>query len=231
MKVLVVDDDQEIAELLKIYITNEGWDVVIVNDGEAALSELRKNSDIGLMLLDVMMPKMSGMEVLKRVRREISLPIMIISAKTDDMDKIAGLIGGADDYITKPFNPLEVVARMRSVLRRYSDNVLVKEPEIIHVGTLTINREAHEVKNSEGENIALTAIEFGILYLLASHPGRVYSANEIFESVWRQESIISAKTVMVHVSHLRDKLEAATNGRTVIETVWGVGYRVNENQE
>ncbi|AYF92978.1 response regulator transcription factor [Apilactobacillus bombintestini] len=231
MKVLVVDDDQEIAELLKIYITNEGWDVVIVNDGEAALSELRKNSDIGLMLLDVMMPKMSGMEVLKRVRREIGLPIMIISAKTDDMDKIAGLIGGADDYITKPFNPLEVVARMRSVLRRYSDNVLVKEPEIIHVGTLTINREAHEVKNSEGENIALTAIEFGILYLLASHPGRVYSANEIFESVWRQESIISAKTVMVHVSHLRDKLEAATNGRTVIETVWGVGYRVNENQE
>ncbi|MCK8635952.1 response regulator transcription factor [Apilactobacillus kunkeei] len=228
MKVLVVDDDQEIAELLKIYIRNEGYETVIVNDGEAALTELRKNSDIGLMILDIMMPKMSGFEVLKRVRREISLPIMILSAKTEDIDKIEGLVGGADDYITKPFNPLEVMARMHSILRRYTDKVVVGEPEVLNVATLTINRESHEVKTGDGKSIQLTAIEFGILYLLASHPGRVYSANEIFERVWRQESIISAKTVMVHVSHLRDKLEEATDGKKIIETVWGVGYRINE---
>ncbi|CAI2564408.1 Response regulator ArlR [Apilactobacillus kunkeei] len=120
------------------------------------------------------------------------------------------------------------MARMHSILRRYTDKVVVGEPEVLNVATLTINRESHEVKTSDGKSIQLTAIEFGILYLLASHPGRVYSANEIFERVWRQESIISAKTVMVHVSHLRDKLEEATDGKKIIETVWGVGYRINE---
>ncbi|KGO31555.1 PhoB family transcriptional regulator, partial [Oenococcus alcoholitolerans] len=144
----------------------------------------------------------------------------------DDMDKIQGLITGADDYVTKPFNPLEVMARVRSLLRRSSNKVKNVAPEIIDAGSLTINKDSHEVKTVRGDVVSLTALEFGILYLLASHPNRVFSADEIFERVWQTESVVSAKTVMVHVSHLRDKIKEATNGDEVIQTVWGVGYKV-----
>lgn len=226
MKILVVDDDQEIAELLEIYLKNEGYEPVIAQDGKEALSKLNTNPDVALMVLDIMMPNMSGLEVLKAVRKDTHIPILMLSAKSSDMDKIQGLISGADDYVTKPFNPLEVMARIRSLLRRSQNMVQEQKPDVLSVASLVINKDSHEVKTTSGDLVNLTALEFGILYLLASHPNRVFSADDIFERVWQQESVVSAKTVMVHVSHLRDKLDEATHGDQVIQTVWGVGYKI-----
>lgn len=226
MKILVVDDDKDIVELLSIYIKNEGYEPVTANSGEEALKKLHENPDIGLMILDIMMPKMSGIEVVQKVRKNSQIPIIIVSAKTSDIDKIQGLVTGADDYVTKPFNPLEVMARVKSLLRRSNPTNKEEVPDKLEVGPITINKSSHEVITQNGDHVQLTALEFGILYLLASHPNRVFSADEIFERVWKQDSVVSAKTVMVHVSHLRDKLEEATNGEKVIETVWGVGYKV-----
>ena len=226
MKILIVDDDQEIAELLEIYVKNEGYEPVVASDGREALSKIRTNPDIGLIILDIMMPEMSGTEVLKEVREDNSVPILVLSAKSGAMDKIQGLITGADDYVTKPFNPLEVMARVRALLRRAQNGLAQATPEVLDVGPLTINKDSHEVRTADGVDINLTALEFGILYLLASHPNRVFSADDIFERVWQQESVVSAKTVMVHVSHLRDKLEEATGGNQVVQTVWGVGYKI-----
>ncbi|WP_436645310.1 response regulator [Lactiplantibacillus plantarum] len=226
MKILVVDDDKEIAQLLEIYIKNEGYEPISAYNGREALTKLNTNPDIALMILDIMMPEMDGIEVIKEVRKDSQLPILVLSAKTGDMDKIQGLITGADDYVTKPFNPLEIMARVKSLLRRSENNVTITEPDILDIGPLTINKDSHEVKTLTGKDIQLTALEFGILYLLASHPNRVFSADDIFERVWQQESIVSAKTVMVHVSHLRDKIEEATDGEKVIQTVWGVGYKI-----
>jgi len=226
MKILVVDDDKEIVELLSIYIKNEGYEPVSANSGQEAIDQLSAHSDIALMVLDIMMPGIDGIEVVKRVRKDSQIPIIIVSAKTTDMDKIQGLITGADDYVTKPFNPLEIMARIRSLLRRSTQQTSKNVPDKLEVGTITIYKDSHEVVTDSGQKVQLTALEFGVLYLLASHPNRVFSADEIFERVWKQESVVSAKTVMVHVSHLRDKLEEATNGEKVIETVWGVGYKV-----
>ncbi|KRK53423.1 two-component response regulator [Companilactobacillus paralimentarius DSM 13238 = JCM 10415] len=222
----MVDDDKEIVELLSIYIKNEGYDPVTANSGQEALDQLAAHSDIALMVLDIMMPGIDGIEVVKRVRKNSQIPIIIVSAKTTDMDKIQGLITGADDYVTKPFNPLEIMARIRSLLRRSSQQTAKNVPDKLEVGPITIYKDSHEVVTDSNQKVQLTALEFGVLYLLASHPNRVFSADEIFERVWKQESVVSAKTVMVHVSHLRDKLEEATNGEKVIETVWGVGYKV-----
>ncbi|MCT3050095.1 response regulator transcription factor [Leuconostoc mesenteroides] len=230
MNILVVDDDIEIAELLEIYLKNEGYEPIIADDGKEALSKLNTNPDIALMILDVMMPNMNGLDVVKTVRKDSRIPILMLSAKSGDMDKIQGLITGADDYVTKPFNPLEVMARVRSLLRRAENAVQDQTPDVLDIGSLIINKDSHEVKTSTGDLVNLTALEFGILYLLASHPNRVFSADDIFERVWQQESVVSAKTVMVHVSHLRDKIEEATNGDQVIQTVWGVGYKIEVNQ-
>lgn len=202
----------------------------MADDGKEALSKLNTNPDIALMILDVMMPNMNGLDVVKTVRKDSRIPILMLSAKSGDMDKIQGLITGADDYVTKPFNPLEVMARVRSLLRRAENAVQDQTPDVLDIGSLIINKDSHEVKTSTGDLVNLTALEFGILYLLASHPNRVFSADDIFERVWQQESVISAKTVMVHVSHLRDKIEEATNGDQVIQTVWGVGYKIEVNQ-
>lgn len=230
MKILVVDDDIEIAELLEIYLKNEGYEPIMADDGKEALSKLNTNPEIALMILDVMMPNMNGLDVVKTVRKDSRIPILMLSAKSGDMDKIQGLITGADDYVTKPFNPLEVMARVRSLLRRAENAVQDQTPDVLDIGSLIINKDSHEVKTSTGDLVNLTALEFGILYLLASHPNRVFSADDIFERVWQQESVVSAKTVMVHVSHLRDKIEEATNGDQVIQTVWGVGYKIEVNQ-
>ena len=226
MKILVVDDDKEIVQLLEIYVKNEGYEPVAAYNGKEALTKLNTTPDIGLVILDLMMPEMDGMEVIKQLRKDSAIPVLILSAKTADMDKIQGLISGADDYVTKPFNPLEVMARVKSLLRRSEGTVTNDQPDVLNVGPLQINKDSHEVKTLKGDLIQLTALEFGILYLLASHPNRVFSADDIFERVWQQESVVSAKTAMVHVSHLRDKIEAATGGEKVIETVWGVGYKV-----
>lgn len=226
-KILLVDDDREIVELLNIYLQNEGFEVFKAYNGQQALNIIKEEEKLELAVLDVMMPKVNGLEVLEEVRKSYQgLPIILVSAKSSDNDKIQGLISGADDYITKPFNPLEVVARIKSLLRRQKHYQTQEEPDTISVGPLTIKKELHEVSTADGNTIQLTALEFGILYLLASHPNRVFSADDIFEAVWNQESVVSAKTVMVHVSHLRDKIEKATGGEKVIQTVWGVGYKI-----
>lgn len=231
MKVLIVDDDKEIVELLNIYLQKEGYDTEKAYDGEEALAKVKEDDDICLVILDLMMPKKDGMATVQELRQFSSIPVIMLTAKSTDMNKIQGLIAGADDYVTKPFNPLEVMARVKSMLRRVElsqqqDDKVEEKDAPIKVGPLTIDKSSHEVVTSDGKNIQLTALEFGILYLLASHPNRVFSADEIFEKVWQQESVVSAKTVMVHVSHLRDKLETMTDGEKIIKTVWGVGYKV-----
>ena len=226
--ILIAEDDGDIVNLLSLYLKNSGYEVLTASDGLAAWG-LFNREHVDLALLDVMMPQMDGMEVIREVRKESQIPVLILSAKTDDLDKIQGLVQGADDYVTKPFNPLEVMARVKSLLRRAEHNVKNNEPDQIEIGPLIIKKDSHEVKTLEGKEIKLTALEFGILHLLASHPNRVFSADEIFERVWQQESVVSAKTVMVHVSHLRDKIEDATNGEQVIQTVWGVGYKIESH--
>ncbi len=230
MKILIADDDKEICDLLEIYTNNEGYECVKAYDGEEAVAQLQANPDTDLMILDVMMPKKDGIQVVKEVREYTQIPILMLSAKTTDVDKIKGLVNGADDYVTKPFNPLEVMARVKSLLRRsqtYSTRESHSDEEI-RIGSLIIRKDSHEVETVDGEEIQLTALEFGILHLLASHPNRVFNADEIFERVWKEDSGVSTKTVMVHVSHLRDKIEKGTNGEKVIETVWGVGYKISD---
>ena len=229
MKILIVDDDKDIVELLSIYVKNEGYEVERAYNGKEAITKLNTNPDIGLMILDIMMPQMDGLAVVREVRKDSQIPVLMLSAKTDDLDKIQGLIQGADDYVTKPFNPLEVMARVKSLLRRSQHDVKNDEPDQIEIGPLIIKKDSHEVETVTGKSIQLTALEFGILYLLASHPNRVFSADEIFERVWQQESVVSAKTVTVHVSHLRDKIEESTGGEKVIQTVWGVGYKIESH--
>lgn len=226
VKVLVVDDDKEIVELLSIYLKNENYDPIVACDGREALTKFRMDPSITCIILDIMMPEMSGLDLIKEVRKDSEVPILVVSARTKYIDKIQGLLTGADDYVTKPFNPLEVMARIRSLIRRSEKNIVSDMPDLIEVGPLVINKDSHVVKTLTGVKINLTVLEFGILYLLASHPGRVFSANEIFERVWKQESIVSTKTVMVHVSHLRDKIQEATAGSEVVQTVWGVGYKI-----
>src|SRR5690606_5462802 len=200
MKVLVIDDDKEIVELLGIYIQNVGYELEKAYNGKEALSKLN-TQEIDLVVLDVMMPEMNGYEIIKEIRKDSQLPILMLSARSTDVDKIKGLITGADDYVVKPFNPLEVMARIKSLLRRSTYTAVPEQPNKLEIGPLIIEKDSHEVTTLTGTRIVLTVLEFGILYLLASHPNRVFSAEEIFERVWQQESIVSAKTVMVHVSH------------------------------
>lgn len=226
MKILIADDDKEICDLLEIYINNEGFEVIKAYDGQRAYN-LFLEEEPDLLILDVMMPRMDGLEVVQLIRETSQVPILMLSAKTRDADKIRGLARGADDYVVKPFNPLEVVARVKSLIRRSSYGTKQEnESDEIKVGPLVIHKERHEVKTIDDKFIHVTALEFGILYLLASNPNRVFSADEIFERVWQQETDVPSKTVMVHVSHLRDKIEKATKGEKVIETVWGVGYKI-----
>ena len=227
-KILVVDDEKPISDIIKFNLEKEGYEVVVAFDGEEALEKVEGEKP-DLIILDLMLPKIDGLEVAKRVRAKHTTPIIMVTAKDSELDKVLGLELGADDYVTKPFNPLEVMARVKSLLRRSQGEVTNDTPDILNVGPLTINKDSHEVKTIKGDTIQLTALEFGILYLLASHPNRVFSADDIFERVWQQESVVSAKTVMVHVSHLRDKIEEATNGEKVIQTVWGVGYKVEDH--
>ncbi len=228
MTILIADDDREICDLLEIYINNEGFEVIKAYDGEEAYNQFLKEKP-ALLILDVMMPKLDGLEVVKLIRENSQVPILMLSAKTRDVDKIRGLARGADDYVVKPFNPLEVVARVKSLLRRSAYQAKESEPDEIKIGPLIIRKDQHEVETIDNKFIHVTALEFGILHLLASHPNRVFSADEIFERVWQQETDLPSKTVMVHVSHLRDKIEKATGGEKVIETVWGVGYKIEDN--
>ncbi|MEW9078512.1 response regulator transcription factor [Terrisporobacter glycolicus] len=226
-KILVVDDEKEIRNLIEIYLKNEGYTVIKASNGEEALKVLEKE-EIQLMILDIMMPKMDGMEVCRRVREHLNIPILMLSAKSEDMDKIAGIMTGADDYLTKPFNPLELSVRVKALLRRtYYFNNMNKEEDIINIETLTIDKDNRTVKVGDTE-IPFTAREFDILYLLGNNRGRVYSSEEIFTKVWKEDYFGSNNTVMVHMSRIREKLEKYIEGNKIIQTVWGVGYKIEK---
>ncbi|MFL8466894.1 response regulator transcription factor, partial [Clostridioides difficile] len=200
--VLVVDDEKEIRDLIEIYLLNSGYNVIKAEDGKEALDILKKEN-IHLMILDIMMPKMDGIEVCRKVRESLNIPILMLSAKSEDMDKIQGIMTGADDYLTKPFNPLELTVRVKSLIRRayYFSGANNEDKDVIKVGVVIIDKEKHSVTVA-GNEIILTSREFDILYLLANNKGRVYSTEEIFEKVWKEKYYQSNNTVMVHMSRI-----------------------------
>lgn len=227
-KILVVDDEKEIRELLKIYFINEGYEVILTSNGEEALNVLEE-IDIKLIVLDIMMPGIDGLEVCRRVREDKNIPILMLSAKSENMDKIQGILTGADDYMIKPFDPLELTVRVRALLRRtyYFNKKLVEDDNFINIESLIIDKRNHKVMVNSNE-VVLTAREFDILYLLASNKGRVFSSEEIFERVWKESYFQSNNTVMVHMSRLREKIDKAMNGSKIIHTIWGVGYKIEK---
>ncbi|KAB7670765.1 response regulator transcription factor [Bacillus sp. B1-b2] len=224
--ILIVDVDKEIAELIEVYLKNEGYVTTLASNGIEALHILEQTNP-DLIVLDIMMPKMDGLEFCKNVRKDNHLPILMVSAKVEDMDKIIGLMTGADDYMIKPFNPLELIARVKALLRRANYKQKDKEEDILYVRSLIIDKQSHTLTTENGL-IKLTAREFDILYLLAKNRGRVFSSEELFERVWKESCVGSNQTVMVHISNLREKLEAAVPGETFIQTVWGVGYKIEK---
>lgn len=225
--VLVVDDDIEIADLVEIYLCSAGYKVYKASNAKDGLSLLEAN-DVQLAVIDIMMPVIDGIEMCKRIRETKNIPIIILSAKSADLDKIVGLGAGADDYIIKPFNPLELTARVKSQLRRYMElnpNVKDSKDDIIRIRDIEIDVARHKV-TAYGKEIGLTPIEFDILKLLSSHPDRVFSTDEIFEKVWNEKMYEANNTVMVHIRRLREKIEEDSRKPQVIITVWGVGYKV-----
>jgi two-component system response regulator VanR len=229
LTILVVDDEEAIRDLIAIYLKNEGYRVLKAADGVEAL-ELLQREEIHLMILDVMMPRMDGIQACLKIREDKNLPIIMLSAKSQDMDKIYGLSTGADDYMTKPFNPLELVARVKSQLRRYlrlNQGYVPKEDEI-EIGDLVINTSTREVKVN-GRDIKLTPTEFAILELLARNRGVVFSAEHIYERVWKEPFYQADNTVMVHIRKLREKIEEDTRRPKYIKTVWGVGYKIENS--
>ena len=229
--ILIVDDEQEIADLVEIYLVSDGYRVFKAGSAQEGLDILEKE-DIHLVLLDIMMPGMTGLEMCKKIRETNNIPIIMISAKSTDLDKILGLGTGADDYVAKPFNPLEVSARVKSQLRRYTQlnpnsNVHENVKNEISIRGLTINKDNHKVTVYD-EGVKLTPIEFDILYLLASNPGKVFSTDEIFEKVWNEKVYEANNTVMVHIRRLRGKMKEDERQDKIITTVWGVGYKIEK---
>lgn len=229
--ILVVDDEKEIAELVEIYLVSDGYKVFKANNALEGLATLDKE-EIHLVLLDIMMPGMDGLEMCKKIRETNNIPIIMLSAKSTDLDKILGLGTGADDYVVKPFNPLELTARVKSQLRRYTQlnpNSSSQEGgrNEISIKGLIINKDNHKA-TVYGEEIKLTPIEFDILYLLASNPGKVFSTDEIFERVWNEKVYEANNTVMVHIRRLRGKMKEDARQDKIITTVWGVGYKIEK---
>lgn len=225
--ILVVDDEQEIADLVEIYLTSDGYEVFKAYNAEQGF-KLLGEKQISLVLLDIMMPGMNGLEMCSFIREKNNIPIIMISAKSSDTDKIIGLGTGADDYITKPFNPLELIARVNSQIRRYtqfSTNVTDEKPNIIDIRGLKIDKLSREVYLDD-EEVKLTPIEFKILYLLASNRGKVYSTDDIFEKIWNEKMYEANNTVMVHIRRIREKLHEDSRSDKFIKTVWGVGYKI-----
>ncbi|NSA11970.1 DNA-binding response OmpR family regulator [Clostridium beijerinckii] len=226
--ILVVDDEKEIRNLLEINLRNEGYNVFKASCGEEALDILEKE-EIHLIVLDIMMPHMDGLEVCRRVREKYNIPILMLSAKSEDMDKIQGIMTGADDYVCKPFNQLELIVRVKALMRRsYFLNLKMQVSEdLIRIESMVIDKSKHKVTIDDKE-VDLTAREFEILYLLATNRGIVFSAEEIFEKVCKERYYQSNNTVMVHMSRLRDKIEHHMEGNKIIHTIWGVGYKIEK---
>ncbi len=229
-KILVVDDDKEIADAIKKLLTFEGYDVIKAYNGMEALDALVTN-DIQLILLDVMMPKLDGLSTTMKIRESKNIPIIILSAKSEDSDKILGLSMGADDYVTKPFNPQELVARVKSQLRRYmflGDMGNIKKSSQIVVGGLSLDTETKEFK-VDGELVKLTPTEFKIMEFLISNAGIVFSAEKIYEKVWQEEAYSAENTVMVHISRIREKIEINPKEPKYLKVVWGIGYKIEKH--
>ena len=227
MTIIVCDDDREIVDAIEIYLLLEGYEVCKAYDGEQAVA-MMKQKKIDLLIIDVMMPKLDGVRATLQIRKESSIPIIILSAKAEDTDKILGLNVGADDYITKPFNPLELVARVKSQLRRYttfSNQAGTSAEEVYEVRGLTINDSLKKVC-VDGEEVKLTPIEYNILLLLVKNKGKVFSINQIYESIWNEEAIGADNTVAVHIRHIREKIEINPKDPRYLKVVWGVGYKI-----
>jgi DNA-binding response OmpR family regulator len=226
--ILVCDDDHEIVDAIEIYLLQEGFDVFKAYDGMEAL-EILKNNDIQLLIIDVMMPKLDGIHAVMKIRETSSIPIIILSAKTEDSDKILGLNVGADDYLPKPFNPLELVARVKSQLRRYTKlgNMALESQTIYSVGGLVINDDTKEV-TVDDEPVKLTPIEYNILLLLVKNQGRVFSIDQIYEKIWNEQAFGADNTVAVHIRHIREKIEINPREPRYLKVVWGVGYKVDK---
>ncbi|AJS59791.1 response regulator transcription factor [Paenibacillus sp. IHBB 10380] len=226
--ILIADDEVEIADLVALHLQKEGYHIVKASDGKAAIHAIQSQS-IDLAILDIMMPELDGYKVTRQIREKYHLPIIFLSAKTSDLDKITGLVMGADDYMTKPFNPMELMARVNSQLRR---SKLFNQPaaankRVLEAGGLTISPDQHTV-TLYGEVIELTPKEFDILYLLTSHPKQIFSVESIFQQVWGEAYYERGNTVMVHIRTLRKKLGEDISKNKFIKTIWGVGYTINE---
>ncbi|MFL0248802.1 response regulator transcription factor [Clostridium neuense] len=227
-KILVVDDDKEILNLVGFNLKNEGYSILKACNGEEAL-KLVESTDIQLIILDIMMPKVDGTEVCRRVRMTKNIPIIILSAKSSEIDKVIGLSTGADDYVIKPFSTVELMARVKAQLRRYmylsGNNNEKSKDTLINLNGLQINKETFEVK-VYGKEINLTKTEYEIVLLMAENPNRVFPLEEIFERVWKEKYFQGNNTVMVHIARIREKLEENPREPKIIKTVWGVGYKI-----
>ena len=228
-KILVCDDDKDIVEAIDIYLTQEGYEVLKAYDGDEAIKVLKRN-EVDLLIMDVMMPRLDGIRATLKIRENMSLPIIILSAKSEDADKILGLNIGADDYITKPLNPLELVARVKSQLRRYTQlgsTARSDNQSEFRTGGLVIRDDLKEV-TVDGEKVKLTPIEYNILLLLVKNQGKVFSINQIYENIWNEEAIGVDNTVAVHIRHIREKIEINPKEPRYLKVVWGVGYKVEK---
>ena len=228
-KILVCDDDKDIVEAIDIYLTQEGYEVLKAYDGDEAIKVLKRN-EVDLLIMDVMMPRLDGVRATLKIRENMSLPIIILSAKSEDADKILGLNIGADDYMTKPFNPLELVARVKSQLRRYTQlgsTARSDNQSEFRTGGLVIRDDLKEV-TVDGEKVKLTPIEYNILLLLVKNQGKVFSINQIYENIWNEEAIGADNTVAVHIRHIREKIEINPKEPRYLKVVWGVGYKVEK---
>ncbi len=227
--ILVCDDDREIVEAIEIYLSQEGYKVLKAYDGEEALKVLDREK-VDLLIIDVMMPKLDGIRATLKIREKKNMPIIILSAKSEDADKILGLNVGADDYMTKPFNPLELTARVKSQLRRYTQlgSTIDKSNQAVYaVGGLSIDDEQKEV-TVDGEPVRLTPIEYNILLLLVKNQGKVFSIDQIYESIWNEDAIGVDNTVAVHIRHIREKIEINPKEPRYLKVVWGVGYKIEK---
>lgn len=225
--ILVVDDDKEIVSAIEIYLIKEGYNVLKAYDGNECLNIL-KNNDIHLIILDIMMPNKDGIETLSELRKDYNIPVIMLSAKSEDTDKITGLNIGADDYLTKPFNHLELIARVKALMRRYTNlgSITVEENKnIFKTGNLYINDETKEV-NCDGKNIKMTPTEYNILKFLLKNKGRVYSIAQIYENVWEEESFGTDNIIAVHIRHIREKIEINPKEPKYLKVIWGIGYKI-----
>ena len=228
-KILVLDDEREIAEVIALYLKNDGYEVIMAHTGREALEKIQQDPP-DLALLDVMLPDIDGFRVLQKIREKYRFPVIMLTAKTEYTDKITGLTLGADDYIAKPFNPLELVARVKAQLRRYTkyNDAAKQQGNVIDFAGLLMNRDTHECTYNERE-LVLTPIEFDILWLLCENRGKVISSEQLFEQIWKEKYFKNSNnTVMVHIRHLREKMGDGRRKSDFIKTVWGVGYKVEK---